>query len=492
MPRWSRILLALTLLVPATARADILHLKDGRELKVDSWSYQGDQVIFEIAGGTMTIPRSLVERVEATAPPAPPRPPAAEAPAPARGATVSSPGAPPRPASPRKAPAEALPPSPAPRVLDVSKLSDEELARAVESLKRGLRDHPRQHEEISRQIAVGLSALGSRAAQADEGTMAESRFGEALGYDPSCLQALVGLSATYLKEGKLPYARSQIQEGLAAHPRDPMLHFLLGEVDYRQENVADALSEWETSLSLKPDPQVAARLEKARREFAVDQHYNRDETAHFTLRHQGEGAAPAALVSEIRDYLEEKFPDLSARFQYAPTAPFVVLLYPTREFHEATRTSASVAGLFDGKIRVPIGGLRQLTPESRAVLVHELTHAFVFGKSRGTCPRWLQEGLAQLMEGRTLLPSEERILARDLAASEGRAILDDDVSYPAALSFTRYLAGRFPFDLLVDALDRMGRGSSAEAALQEATRESFADLQKGWTDEVVRQFVEKR
>ena len=359
----------------------------------------------------------------------------------------------------------------------------------LDKLKRALRDQPQRREALSRQVALGLSVLAGSSVERGDLASAQTRYSEALTYDPQCLPAVIGLSGAYLRQGKDSYARAQLEEALVAFPNDPTVHFLMGEVYYTQENVRDAIAEWETSTSLKNDPRVAARLEKARREFAVDERYARKDTAHFTFRYEESGQVSESLAASLRDFFEEEYGDLSDRFQFAPPAPLVVILYPSREFHALTREPAAVAGLFDGKIRVPVAGVKSLTPPLRAVMVHELTHAFVHGKSGGACPRWLQEGLAQLLEGKSLSASEERALARDLAASEGRSWYGE-LSYASALSFTRYLEKHYPFQMFLEALDRMRAGKSAEDALKDATLEDFARLQQGWMDDLVSQFAE--
>jgi hypothetical protein len=364
------------------------------------------------------------------------------------------------------------------------------MQRAVETLKREARD-PQRREQASRQAALGLSILAAKSAEAGDLAAAQGLFGEALTYDPRCLPALIGLSAAYLREGKDHYARSQLEEALLSFPKDPTLHYLMGEVHYTQENLHDAISEWETSLNLKQDSRVAARLEKAKREFSVDEGFERKDTAHFTFRYDESGSVSPGLASSLRDYLEESYRELSDRFQFAPSSPVTVVLYATREFHQVTQEPASVSGLFDGKIRVPLGGLKTMSPPLRAVLVHELTHAFVAGKSGGNCPRWLQEGLAQMQEGRSLSPGQERALARDLAASEGRSWYDD-FSYPSSLSFTLYLTQKYSFAVVLQALDRMKSGVPPESAVGEAAGDSFEEIQKAWVAGLVQPFAEGR
>ena len=470
--------------------ADVVHLKDGRSLEVEGWRVEGDQILLEIPAGNFTIPRSLVVRIERSSPPGQKVAGKPSAPAAASdSAPQSSPPGPGR-STPTPPKGKAFPaPLPAPPGIS-SKMSDPDLRDAMEALKRDLRDEPRRRESDSREIARGLSVLAARSEERHEFAAAETAFREALTYDSRCLPAHVGLSNLFLKQGKDLYARAQLQEGLLAFPRDASLHYLLGLVYYRQENLADAISEWELSRSLRDDERVTSLIEKAKRELRVERDYVRSEALHFILRYEGGGPSGSPIAAALRDTLEEKYRDLAERFQFIPSAPIVVILYPAEKFYDVTRMPASVAGLFDGKVRIPLGGVKAMNPEVRAVLTHELTHAFVHGKSGGNCPRWLQEGLAQMIEGRPLLFSEERSLARDLAASEGRSWYAE-FSYPSSLSFTRYLAGRFGFDSLVETLDGMRSGLSAEEALKGVVREDFADLQRGWMDDLLKKFADR-
>ncbi len=67
---------------------------------------------------------------------------------------------------------------------------------------------------------------------------------------------------------------------------------------------------------------------------------------------------------------------------------------------DITRAPSWAGALNDGRIRVPVEGLTSMTDELARVLKHELTHSFVAQKTDGHCPVWLQEGIAQYMEGK--------------------------------------------------------------------------------------------
>jgi len=78
-----------------------------------------------------------------------------------------------------------------------------------------------------------------------------------------------------------------------------------------------------------------------------------------------------------------------------------VLLYAKTAFKTVTQAPEWAGGLYDGKIRIPVGGLT--TAEEavglQSVLVHEMTHAFLFRMAPVGLPLWFNEGLATAFQG---------------------------------------------------------------------------------------------
>lgn len=464
----------LTLLLPwpdAPARADIIHLKNGGTIVADSWEDRGDVLIVLQDGGRITVPRADVERVEPT-PPARP---------------ASDPAAPPgSPAAPGPSPAPAPPASPAG---STAAMTDDEIQGAIEILKRRINDFPLARAENTRRLVALLGQLGGRALKARNYDAAVARFRDALAYDPKDAGAQLGLAAAYFRQDQDIFARSTLERALLDHPDNPALHALLGDVYNSQERTGEALQEWQKAYDLKPDASLKAKIDKLGRERSIDGDYRQSEAAHFTMKYDGERAG-ADLGGQILEYLESQFRTLETRFDHYPLQPIVVIVYPQKQFYEATQADANVGGLYDGKIRVPIGGLKQINAEARRVLLHELAHAFIAGKSRGTAPRWLHEGLAQQIEGKTTPTATGVALAKEFRGLDGRETWGQGFSYPSALAFVEWLDERVGFPALLDVLEATGRGASPETAFEEATRYSLKELRQAWGEALVRKYLQ--
>jgi hypothetical protein len=158
--------------------------------------------------------------------------------------------------------------------------------------------------------------------------------------------------------------------------------------------------------------------------------------------------------------------------------------------------------LNDGRIRVPVQGLSDVTPDLARVLKHELTHSFVGQKSHGRAPTWLQEGIAQWMEGRRSSSSAGVLL--DLPSEQGSQLLGSlEGSWMGLSGNSAVLAYAWSLALvesIIDAggvsdisrlLDRIATSSSSEAALRDTLRTGYSDLAQQTVAYLRREYIRR-
>jgi len=171
------------------------------------------------------------------------------------------------------------------------------------------------------------------------------------------------------------------------------------------------------------------------------------------------------------------------RYNHLPSSVIVVILYPAQAFHEVTGTPSWTGGIFDGKIRVPIGGLHRMTDSLRRVLTHELTHSFVTSKSGGNASRWMQEGLAQLEEGKR--PSRRALIALGRTYRSDGSRWGEELDYASSLALVHFLVGRYGSYSLVQILEQEGRGRSEDQALRHVLGVGTERLLHDWGEALV-------
>ncbi len=326
---------------------------------------------------------------------------------------------------------------------------------------------------------AALSHLQGRAAlERGDHAAALEALRRAVELDPGQAQARLALAEAALALGFELEAREVILQGLALRPDSALLHEALGDLEERADRLDAALAAWRRAQALAPSPSLQAKIARGEREARAGRDHLQAAGSHFQVLHDGD--VDAMLASEVLAELEARHAELSLRLSHAPERPVTVILYAARQFHAVTGADAWVGGLYDGKIRVPLGGLRSLGADARRLLAHELTHALVHSKTRGNCPRWLHEGLAQIVEGRPLLRADQAEIAQQLGAARTTESGVLPFSYPVALALTLDLQERWGFDGLVHLLDRLGAGEQLDDAFRRVTGETSGEFIRRW------------
>ena len=460
-------LAAVCLFVVVGARADTIVLKNGRRITALSVTQTADKVTYETASGTLSLPRAIVDHVE-------------------RGGLPSVESSAATSALSLKPPdteAAAAPVSPNKNEIELRVIRDGEVDR----------DYVAQLEIEARSgqgLANQNAAMGHHAASQFEmlhGDMdlalADAR--SALIYAPEQPVLLMEVAYLYLRRSEYKQALDYLERARRLVPEDPEVSKLAGWAYFGLNKLDEAVKEWKHALSLRPDAEVEAALKKAERDKQEEEQYKENESSHFTLRYSG--SSEPALARDVLHTLEAHYNTIASELNYSPPESIGVILYTQQAFADITQAPNWVGALNDGRIRVPVQGLTSVTADLSRVLKHELTHSFIQQKANGLAPTWVQEGLAQWMEGKRSDANAGALLAlyrADPALGTSHfggnwmkfSSAEAGAAYAWALADVEYIIQTSGMGDMERILDRLAAGDAPEAALRAVVRSDYAEL----------------
>jgi len=288
------------------------------------------------------------------------------------------------------------------------------------------------------------------------------------------------LMAVRLESGEWHAAEAAARDVLALAPGDAEAARGLAYALVRQDRSPEAIELLAAFVEARPDPEARALLERVRRDRGSEASLDEARLAHFHVRYDGE--AHEDVGREILRVLERHYATLVRAFDHQPVEPIPVVLLSRESYLDATGAPAWSGGeydSFDGRVRLPIGGLTAgLASGLDEAVVHELTHAFVADISRGVAPREIHEGLAQLMEGKRT----ESLLGPDglRALADGR-IAGVRGYYVSALSFVEDLVAQRGQGGINDLLRTMAGTGRADEAFRRVYGKDPEGLRRDWS-----------
>jgi tetratricopeptide (TPR) repeat protein len=449
-----------TVLASPAASADTIHLKNGRTILADHVRENGARYEYEVGDDTYAIPKTSVERVEAGGMPV----------SAASGAVKGT--------------------IDLPTFVPVDSLANEgDLPKII--VKDGKVD-PDALAKLEGKGNAELSATADFIAgkfEFDHGNIEQARrdFESALRFQPENATVLIYYAALLVRTGNPSQALTYAQRAVAAAPDSPDAYTVLGYAQQASDRTKDAVASWKHSLALRPDANVEQYLAKAQREQNVETDFAQRESSHFVLHYEGKQTSET-FREQILTSLESDYDDLARDLGTPPRDNILVTLYTEQAFFDVTRAPSWSGALNDGKLRIPISGLNSVTPELARVLKHELAHSFINQISAGRCPPWLHEGIAQLLEPKTL-GSDGRQLAQlfksqrniPLNMLEGSFMrfsgAEAYVAYAESLAAVSYINDSYGMGDVQRILERLSQGNSTEAALRATIHSDYGQLE---------------
>lgn len=317
--------------------------------------------------------------------------------------------------------------------------------------------------------------------------------------DASALQAPLALelynqAVEFYQKREFDLARQALQDSLGYDAKNPFAHELLGDIAYYEQKLDEAQRHYEASFRLRSRGELQKKILKVQKEKKVESGLATYHEEHFLIKYAGEGKGPEGY--ELQEFLRKAFREVGQDLGYFLKHKVVVLLYDEQGFRELSGAPHWSSGVYDGKIRLPAYQKGFTQKEIGKIMRHELTHAFLVEMSRGRCPAWLNEGLAEYEEAKVAVPdlrvfhaavktdtlfplvelfSKERIM-------EITDPLEAQLFYVQSYQLVDYMIeryGMFPVKKMVE-LSRQGRDSFE--VVQEVLKVSPAELEKRWKE----------
>jgi tetratricopeptide (TPR) repeat protein len=360
-------------------------------------------------------------------------------------------------------------------------MSRGEYDKALDELKSGVSLYP-YDEQLRHDLAQAYVQLAQRDMKLSRYAQAADYFGQARDLLPGSKElGLMRGIALYLDKN-YDAARSEFaNDGDGAEPL-----FYLGRISYDTGDLPGALALWRRGLELDPAHKgIRAMIDKAERELPVESKMDKGFSSMFDLSFDAE--LPKGLAAEVLDALESAYNTVGADLGLFPTTRIPVLLYTKADYSSVTAGPDWSGGLYDGKIRLPVGGITKVPQQMRGIIFHEFTHVVIAEITHGNIPTWLNEGLAEI-EGRKEFNHPNAELSR--AAKDGRLLSlttlsgsfssmgggEAGLAYQQSYSLADFMVSRYGWYAVQGILKSLGERATIEAAVAKALANWSLDL----------------
>jgi tetratricopeptide (TPR) repeat protein len=446
-------------LMSASVWADTIHLKNGRTIVADHVRENGNHYEYDIGDDSYAIPKSLVDHVDEGGMPV---------------HTVSAGG--------KLGDLPAFTPA--------NSLANE--GDLVGKIVKGGKVDVDALASLQGKGNAELSATAGFIAgkfEFEHGNIAQAKryYEEALRFQPENSTILIYYAGLLVRTGNAAQAMPYAQRAVRSVPDSPDAYTMLGYTQFASDHTKEAITSFQRSLALRPDPAVQQFLSKAQREDTVESDFAQHESSHFVLHYEGKQTSEA-FRAQIMAALESDYDDLARDLGNPPHDSILVTLYTEQAFFDVTHAPSWSGAMNDGKLRIPVSGLTSMTSDLARVLKHELAHSFITQLSGGRCPQWLHEGIAQALEPKTLggnghtlsllFKAQQSI---PLNALEGSFMQfsgsQATLAYAESLAAVSYINDSYGMSDIQRILERLSQGNSTEAALRAVIHSDYGQLE---------------
>jgi tetratricopeptide (TPR) repeat protein len=342
--------------------------------------------------------------------------------------------------------------------------------------------------ELDNLLAVAYLGRGYQLLASDDLIASGEAFMEGRRYNDEDVRHWQGEAMVRMKQGRYAEAVSLLDQAVGIDSQSASVYRLLGQAYYADGRMAEAIDALTEATTLGGGEEVDKLLQKVRREWQLEQEMGIESRGHFQLSYV-DSKQVAELAPVILEILEDAYTELGSELAYFPDIKVPVLLYQKQDFSTVTNSPDWAGGVYDGKIRLPLGGMTRMSDQFTAVLYHEYMHVLVHFMSNRHAPVWLNEGLAEIAGRRFYSPPSHHLqmsmqsdgpldwvlLSKPFSRLTAEKVM---LAYEQSYSLVSFMVDRYGWHKMSELLESFGRSHS----WQEAIDVVYHDFGLKWTD----------
>ncbi len=290
---------------------------------------------------------------------------------------------------------------------------------AVQKLKKGDVDgaeidllaaleYSGQNEKLKKNLGAIYFEKGVRAVQKGDFFQAQKNLKSALEIEPENARYSRALANAFsleadarAKTGQNEEALNLYQKAAQQDPKNISAWSQAAHYAWMTQRIDLARDYLDRAKNLDAADKNVLFLEEKMNKSTPETQMESGASLHFILS-AGTGIAEKISSEKLLPELEKIYDEVSYQLNFFPQNKISVVFYPVGEFHDHWKLPGRVNGYYDGKLRIPYTGKGVDFEKIKPMIKHELTHAFVSFMTRRPIPQWMNEGLAQWVEGRQL------------------------------------------------------------------------------------------
>jgi tetratricopeptide (TPR) repeat protein len=342
-----------------------------------------------------------------------------------------------------------------------------------------------RRDDIRRALGTCHARLGRDAYQAGRTADAIEHYRAAVDAAPA-RDHWRGLALAHARAGDAARGQAVVEQALRSFPDDPDLVYLLADLQERQGRTRDAVETLRRLLAREAGhARARTLLTRLEREQGFEAGFWSQESPHFLVRYEGGGGIEVGR--SVVDILERAYESLGHELGVYPRERVQVGIYVTKTFAEIggipPEFAEHVLGFYDyRKLRLRLSASQTGSLGLERLCRHEYAHLLIHEATNGRAPRWLHEGLAQVLEPR----SAPRFIESDIAVDRQHYSLDGlerlfrsnavGVAYQLSHLVAEYLVDRGGMRGVRAFLGRLGQGEPLPQALREGIGATVEDV----------------